>query len=105
MQPFPVATGKWLISITGGTQPRWGADGKEVFYASPDNKLMAVEVRTAGGTFEAGAPQALFSIHPRGGGWPFDVSRDGRFLINETLRDQTGAPMTVVLNWAANLKK
>jgi Tol biopolymer transport system component len=105
VQPFPVATGKWLISSAGGAQARWSADGKEIFYASPDNKIMAVELHTDSGTFEVGAPKPLFSIHPRAGGWPFDVSRDGRFLINETIGDQTGTPITVVLNWTANLNK
>ena len=35
---------------------------------------------------------------------PWDVSRDGkRFLINEPL--DRGAPITVVMNWQAALKK
>jgi hypothetical protein len=104
VQPYPIATGRFQISTMGGTQGRWSADGKELFYYSPDSKIMAVDVQ-AGESFEAGLPKPLFSIHPRAGGWPFDVSRDGRFLINETVRDETSAPVTVVLNWDADLKK
>jgi Tol biopolymer transport system component len=35
---------KWQISVSGGSQPRWRQDGKEIFYLSTDRKLMSVEV-------------------------------------------------------------
>ena len=54
--------GKWLISTSGGTLPRWRRDGKELFYLAPDGKLMAVEIRS-GANFEAGAPKLLFDTH------------------------------------------
>jgi hypothetical protein len=65
---------------------------------------MAVEIQ-AGATFEAGLPKPLFSIHAKPGGWPFDVSRDGRFLVNERVHTEGGAPVTVVLNWSAQLDR
>ena len=52
--PHPQAAGKFLISTAGGSQPSWRGDGKELFYLSPDNKLMAVEVDTKG-TFRSGS--------------------------------------------------
>jgi Tol biopolymer transport system component len=104
VQPFPVATGKWLISTAGGMQPRWRGDGKRIFYFSPDNKIMEVEIQ-AGETFEAGVPKPLFTIRAKPGGWPYDVSRDERFLLNETLHSDTLTPVTVVINWDADLKK
>ena len=33
---------KWMVSRGGGVQPRWRRDGKELFYISPDWKMMAV---------------------------------------------------------------
>src|SRR5215469_12701935 len=57
----PVA-GKWTVSTTGGTQPRWRGDGKELFYVAPDGKLMAVEIKASVTTFDRGAPQALFDL-------------------------------------------
>jgi Tol biopolymer transport system component len=104
VQPFPAVTGRFQISTTGGTQARWSANGKELFYVSPDSKVMAVEIQ-AGATFEAGLPKPLFSIHAKPGGWPFDVSRDGRFLVNERVHTEGGAPVTVVLNWSAQLDR
>src|SRR5262249_35752586 len=38
VQPFPVPTGKWQVSTAGGMQPRWRADGKELYFIAPDGK-------------------------------------------------------------------
>jgi Tol biopolymer transport system component len=46
IQPFPASGGKRLISSSGGAQPRWRGDGKELFYISPDRQLMTVTIRT-----------------------------------------------------------
>src|SRR5262249_57200415 len=55
VQTFPVSTAKWRISTAGGSQPRWRRDGKEIFYVSPDHRLMAVPVKGGGG-LEGGGP-------------------------------------------------
>jgi len=105
MQPFPAATGRFQITTSGGTQPRWSADGKELFFTSPDSKLMVVKVQT-GETVEAAVPKALFSMRVKGGGWSWDVSGDRRFVLNETVdADASSLPITVVLNWNADSKK
>src|SRR5205823_3618722 len=36
VQPFPQPTGKWQVSLHGGTQPRWRADGKELYFIGAD---------------------------------------------------------------------
>jgi Tol biopolymer transport system component len=112
VQSFPVGRGKWQVSTAGGGQPRWRRDGKELFYLTEDGKLMAVSVK-AGATFEAGTPALLFQTKTYGMaiispafGQQYDVTPDGqRFLINEDLSELTAAPITVVLNWTAGLKK
>ncbi len=106
---FPEAHGKWQISNAGGIQPRWRRDGKELFYLSPDNKLMSVPVKT-GANFDAGTPAALFQAYPREFGatseqFFYDVSKDGqKFLINTQLKSAK-TPVSVILNWSASLKK
>ena len=41
------AAGPWRISTNGGSQPRWGPNGMELYYlARPDHKVMAVKVTT-----------------------------------------------------------
>jgi hypothetical protein len=47
----------WTVSMTGGYEPRWRADGREMYYLSLDQKLMAVGVGP-GPSF--GAPKELF---------------------------------------------
>ena len=59
VQTFPDAGGRWQVSNGGGSDPSWRGDGKELYYRSPDQKLMAVEIR-GGSDFQAGVPQGLF---------------------------------------------
>jgi eukaryotic-like serine/threonine-protein kinase len=109
VRSFPAASGgKWAISSGGGYQPRWRPDGKELFYFAAEGKLMSVDV-TPGTAFKAGAPKFLFQAPIFGGGAStenryWDVNPDGkRFLIN--VAGGGSAPVTVVLNWQAGLKK
>jgi eukaryotic-like serine/threonine-protein kinase len=107
---FPDAGGKWQISSSGGEQPRWQGDGKELFYLSLDGKMMAAPV-TTGAHFDAGTPVVLFQGTPRQPVlvydlFVYDVSRDGqRFLINTQVKQGDSAPMSVILNWPAKLDK
>jgi eukaryotic-like serine/threonine-protein kinase len=73
--------GKWQVSSTGGTAPRWHRDGKELFYISADNKLMVAIVDTKGPAFAVVAVHALFDVHRRvaayrgfGSSFNYDVS-------------------------------
>jgi eukaryotic-like serine/threonine-protein kinase len=108
VRPFPAAAGKWQVSTDGGEQPRWRRDGKELFYLSADHKLMAVEVNTEGPTFEHHAPNALFVTRVGGIDTPGDyyaVTADGqRFLLNDLVEEAAHTPITVVVNWTADLK-
>jgi Tol biopolymer transport system component len=100
---FPMPERKYPISTNGGRIPVWSRDGRELYFVSADNKMMAVKIDTAGGKFHAGVPEPLFDV--RLGNNNFDVSKDGRFLIPAPVIEQENPPMTVVLNWQAGLKK
>jgi Tol biopolymer transport system component len=39
VQPFPAMGGRWRVSTSGGRQPLWRADGKELFFVSDDKKF------------------------------------------------------------------
>jgi Tol biopolymer transport system component len=110
VQTFPASGGKWQVSTGGGDQPQWRGDGRELFYVAPDKKIMAVPVTTAG-SFEAGAPAPLFTTRVPPTGLTGDrnhfiVSPDGqRFLVNNLVAEGNSQPITLVLNWAAALKK
>jgi len=113
VQPFPMASGgKWPVSNGGGSQPRWSHDGKELFYFTPNETLMAVDFNTSGGTVQLGIPKALFRASVLGGtggaptvAWRWDVSKDGqRFLINTALEEAASSPVTVLLNWQSAIR-
>jgi Tol biopolymer transport system component len=88
LQQFPEGTGRTQVSTAGGTQVRWSADGREIFYIAPDERMMAVAVSLAGGAPSLSAPVALFQTYLATGGNvigskpQYAVSRDGRFLLN-----------------------
>ena len=107
VQTFPLTDRQWTVSTTGGYQPRWRADGREMYHLSPDQKLMAVAVGP-GPSF--GTPMELFPVRIAGrrelARTHYVPSRDGqRFLINTPAGDPAMVPITVVLNWTAGLKK
>jgi Tol biopolymer transport system component len=103
---FPTPSSKWQVSTSGGRQPFWSANGREIFYLSLDNALMAVDVEVAS-TFTAGTPQRLFPARLQPGTLraQYRPSPDGqRFLTLAPLGRDSIMPMTVVLNWTEELK-
>ena len=109
VQPFPPSGGKWQVSIDGGSEPRWRADGKELFFLGRDRRLMSVQVHI-GGSFEAGAPVPLFTTRVDEFGNLFSsnytVTADGQqFFMRTQVDDGTPASITVVANWPQLLKK
>jgi Tol biopolymer transport system component len=57
VRPFPGPGGKWQVSTGGGLMPKWSRNGKEVFYRTPDSKIMVVTYTTSGDSFHADKPQ------------------------------------------------
>jgi Tol biopolymer transport system component/tRNA A-37 threonylcarbamoyl transferase component Bud32 len=105
---FPKPESKWVISTAGGTWSRWRRDGKEIFYIDPSNTLMAAEVDGQGSTFRVGTVRPLFQTRPTGAGYRYDVSADGQRFVVNSLPEQAQAssvPITVVVNWAAGLRR
>jgi Tol biopolymer transport system component len=109
VRSFPASGGKWQVSTEGGAQPQWRRDGRELFYLSTDMKLMAVEVKGDGSTFEPGVPHALFELRiPNFPGVRnnYVVAADGqRFLVASIIGEAAATPITVALNWTADLKR
>jgi Tol biopolymer transport system component len=99
------AGAKWLVSKGGGRSAHWRADGKRLFYDTLNSQLMAVEIDTGKG-FQAGTPRLLFGVPDAQVTRNWDIAPDGkRFLFVTTADGSRPAPFTVVLNWAAGLKK
>lgn len=106
VETIPRSDRKWPVSTSGGYEPRWRADGREIYYLSDDRTLMAVAVG-AGPVF--GIPVPLFETRvtgrPTANRAHYVPGRDGqRFLVNTTT-DTAATPITVVLNWVATLRR
>ena len=109
---FPQAGSKIRISTDGGAFPQWGAlvgkDARELFYVSPDSKLMMVTLKFVGDSVEPSGPHELFILPTETGSGafsPYEVAPDGnRFLVRATPQ-QASPPLTVIVNWPALLKK
>jgi serine/threonine protein kinase len=107
VQRFPLSTDKWQISSGGGMQPVWRKDGKELFFVTEERKFMAAEIKT-GSSFESSIPQELFTSGVAtefGYGFSYTTSDGQRFLLSSPVETGDGAPMTIVLDWTAGLKK
>jgi Tol biopolymer transport system component len=101
VQAFPAGE-KRRLSTAGGTQPRWRADGKELFYVTLDGVLSAVSLdRGVGDSSTPGVPMPLFSPKMYGTSFTrqqYVVAPNGRFLVMMQIRESPTAPLTVILN-------
>ena len=114
VRPFPnVNDAITQVSTSGGGQPLWARNGRELFYLSLDGSLMSVPV-VPGRTWKAQAPVRIIdpdvlrdvSISLR----TYDVSPDGqRFLvIKDAPGERTAASppqVIVVQNWVEEWKR
>ncbi len=106
LAPFPGPGGKRQVSASGGSQPRWRRDGKELYFLAPDNTLMATELRGDGEMLEVVTIRTLLKTRAAGHGYQYDVTADGgRFLINNLVDQKIYTPITLVQNWTAGLKR
>jgi len=91
---FPKPGNRVRITTAGGTEPRWSADGDELFFRRGSEihavALDGMEVRSTIRLFDAG-----LTIRS------FDVSRDGRFLINLPADSHASAASTLMSHWSA----
>ena len=100
---FPEGRGKVQISNNGGVGPKWTRGGKEIVYSDFDGNLMSVDI-DAGRGIQAGTPRRLFRLPENTFGW--DPTADGeRFLVNVPVIKSSSAPLNVIFNWSAGLRR
>jgi Tol biopolymer transport system component len=97
------------VSTNGGVEPRWSADGPELYYIQ-QRTIMAVAVETDG-EFSFSAPTALFTgpyvMSQAPANSSYDVAPDGRFLMIQLPAAVATTPSNIVVvqNWAEELKR
>jgi Tol biopolymer transport system component len=109
---YPSGNNPVLVSRNGGTLPEWRmSDGRELYYISPDQQVMAVPITTTASGIEAGLPSVILrlaEVRPNSD-WVFRPSyaptRDGRrFLVEVLAPGARQPPLQVIVNWPALLK-
>jgi hypothetical protein len=103
---FPSLEGKWLVSGSGGLEPVWNVDGTSLFFRSANHGVMEVPLTISGASIQIGSARRLFDVfstldideHA------LDLSPDGElFVANSISEEQMRSPITVVVDWAADL--
>jgi Tol biopolymer transport system component len=93
------------VSLSGGVQPRWRGDGRELFFIDPQGKMMSVAVER-GSPSLIGIPRKLFDtgLIPEPNINQYAVNGDGlKFLVLEP-RKGFLETYSVVFNWPATGK-
>jgi Tol biopolymer transport system component len=103
-------SGKWVVSTGGGTEPRWRADGKELYFCTLQNptQIMAADIEEKDGALVISAPHALFEarLTANSGGLRWLVSPDGqRFLVIAPVEQKPPTSINVIVNWPSLLRK
>ena len=98
---FPSGGGKWQVSQTGGTQPVWRGDSKEIFFIGLDGFLQTASVSAAGNEIMVDQARPLFQTTLS----PYDVTPDGQRFIFATAPEGASIPLVLTTNWTAELKK
>lgn len=121
VQPYP-GPGPRVTVSSRAQEPAWSKTSNELFFRGPVNQgqppgLFAVPFTAANGTFVPGTPVELFRQAALGGGTTvratYDVSRDGRFLFNQSIPEVAAdrarkiypSSLRLILNWTEEVQR
>jgi Tol biopolymer transport system component len=106
VRPYPALDRQWPISEGPGHQPRWSANGREIYFRDGES-MMAVSFDGSKSEPLIGKPVALFKDdYDLGQGLTianYDVTPDGRFIMLR--REAQAGTLRIVLNWTEELKQ
>ena len=88
------------VTSAGGGEPRWGRDGRELYYRAND-RFMSVPM-TLGPAAKAGEPRLLFTGDYLSEGL-FVPSVDRFLLIRQNAQESAGRTLDLVLGWFDDL--
>jgi Tol biopolymer transport system component len=117
VRPFPggapSGSGKWQTSAGGGMNPMWSRNGRELFYESPDNLIMAAVYAANADSFTADKPRPWSNtqiLEPVPFLWNLDLAPAGkRFAVfpkpDATGEQKSSVHVTVLLNFFDELRR
>lgn len=100
-------SGKWQVSTSGGSRPRWNPRGGELFFVGADNSLMAADIRSSAREVVVTNVRPLFRLktNPNPAYYCYDISPDGKRFVAIPLGAGKASTLALVVNWSADLKK
>ena len=103
---FPHSSGKWQVSTDVGDFPTWRADGKKLYFIRyTDDIIYECDITETAGEIQIGPPQPLFRANVSAIGASFDASADGNRFLVDVAQQEAATPLSLVVNWPAELKK
>jgi Tol biopolymer transport system component len=104
VQPMPATGARWQVTQQGGKHPQWSASGAELYWVSPEMKVMAAKIGVSDGALDVGAARVLLDarLSPNdrtGQGCQYAVLGDGRIIA--ITANEAAVPATVTIDWAA----
>ena len=105
---------KQLASTSGGADPHWSRDGKQLYFSVPDTVFQIDVLNVVDGRIQLSVPKPVFTRQitraPSSFSNPFPTTyalaaNGERFLYLIQTDAQDRHPMTIVVNWRALLKQ
>ena len=104
--PNSVTGGKWQISVDGGTTPKWMNNGRAVYYFTPDNKILGVDINEKGSTISPGKPYLVFDPGNINITRLYNINNKGTEIIATVPNGQKiNSVLTLVANWHKRLEE
>lgn len=86
--------GRW------GSNAKWMNNGKSVYFFTPDNKIMSVDINESGSSISPGKPYEIFKPGNPNISKLNDINKDGTEIIAVVSNGQNNnSTMTAVVNW------
>ena len=91
---------KWQISVNGGSKSIWMKDGKSIYFITPDNKIMGVNVNENGTSLSPGKPYLVFEPGNTKVFNVYDINKYGTEITATIPNGKSNqSTLTLVENW------
>jgi serine/threonine-protein kinase len=95
--PDAASQGNWKVSTGGGLRARWSADGRTIYYHTPDQTAVRATKVMPGTPFAVGVTETVMQSKAFGTAWDLDRST-GRIAVTETVLDAS-VRIVVMQHW------